>query len=477
MWEGDVMRFTTRIIATGTLGLLLGSLLTASAVAGQDRSSEPVMLDKVVAQEAQLAGDCKEGQSVVGSLGLSGMACDCTHYLSADRPERNRWEFRSEPTILGITAGGPADGILEARDGIVAIDGQLITTREGGRRFAQVSPNTRVGLTIRRDGRERLVTIAAGSRCLSVEPAPVADVIAVGTARAAEPAPSAGIAVRPDTVTVPSPPRRATGVSVGPEPAIADAEPAVGVGVAAEVAPMADAAPRAGVAAGLPPAPPDVWSSPEGWLGLSFSCTRCGIHVSDTDAGGESVSVWEFSTAPVVESIERDSPARRAGVRVGDRITHIDDADITSLEGGRRFGSLEPGQEVRLRVERSGLVRDVGLRVERRPRRDTGSGGAVWNMEDADRADRPDQAGRVPYVPPPDRFQPPPDRGPEGVPGGRRAGTQPETARFTSLVGDVLIQVTGGPITVEESESEVVIRSRDITVRISKTDETEPEGL
>jgi hypothetical protein len=419
------MRFTISTIVAGVTGALAGSLLMASAVTGQDTSREPVMLDQVVGQEARLAGACKEGQAVAGSLGLSGLACDCTHYLTADRPERNRWEFRSEPTILGVIRGGPADGKLEEGDAIVAIDGQLITTREGGRRFAQVRPDAPVGLTVRRDGRERRVTITAGSRCLSVEPAPVAD------------------------------------VAVGVEPEL----PAAGVGVAAEVAPVADAPPVAGVAVGLPPAPPDVWSSPQGWLGLSFSCTRCGIHVADTGAEGETMSVWEFSTPPVVESVEQDGPAREAGVRAGDAITHIDDVDITSQEGGRRFGRLEPGQEVRLRVERSGRSREVRLRADERPRRDSSRGAAVWSADRADQEDRADR--RAPVVPPPDRW--------EGLANGRRAGTSSEAARFTGLVGDVLIQVTGGPITVEESDTEVVIRSRDITVRISKTDDTKPE--
>jgi hypothetical protein len=456
------MRFTISTIVAGVTGALAGSLLMASAVTGQDANREPVMLDQVVGQEARLAGACKEGQAVAGSLGLSGLACDCTHYLTADRPERNRWEFRSEPTILGVIRGGPADGKLEEGDAIVAIDGQLITTREGGRRFAQVRPDAPVGLTVRRDGRERRVTITAGSRCLSVEPAPVADV-AVGVEP--ELAPAVGIAVRPDTVAMPAPPRRATGATVSPEPALADAEPAAGVGVAAEVAPVADAPPVAGVAVGLPPAPPDVWSSPQGWLGLSFSCTRCGIHVADTGAEGETMSVWEFSTPPVVESVEQDGPAREAGVRAGDAITHIDDVDITSQEGGRRFGRLEPGQEVRLRVERSGRSREVRLRADERPRRDSSRGAAVWSADRADQEDRADR--RAPVVPPPDRW--------EGLANGRRAGTSSEAARFTGLVGDVLIQVTGGPITVEESDTEVVIRSRDITVRISKTDDTKPE--
>ena len=47
---------------------------------------------------------------------------------------------------------------------------------------------------------------------------------------------------------------------------------------------------------------------------------------------------------------------------------------------------------------------------------------------------------------------------------------QSDVVRFTGLLGDALIQVTGAPVTVYQSETEVIIRSGDITVRIKKTE-------
>jgi hypothetical protein len=45
--------------------------------------------------------------------------------------------------------------------------------------------------------------------------------------------------------------------------------------------------------------------------------------------------------------------------------------------------------------------------------------------------------------------------------------------RFTGFVGTALIEVMGGPITVTETEDEVVIQSSDITVRIRKAQNPE----
>jgi hypothetical protein len=41
------------------------------------------------------------------------------------------------------------------------------------------------------------------------------------------------------------------------------------------------------------------------------------------------------------------------------------------------------------------------------------------------------------------------------------------------VIGDALVEVTGGPITVQRTEKEIVIRSADITVRIKRTDTKE----
>jgi membrane-associated protease RseP (regulator of RpoE activity) len=167
---------------------------------------------------------------------------------------------------------------------------------------------------------------------------------------------------------------------------------------------------------------------PEGWFGFSIRCSECGISQSDRD----STPVWDFSSPPTVESVEPGSPADRAGIREGDRITHIDGRAITTAEAGARFGGVQPGQSVTFGIRRDGVTRDVSVTAGKR-------------VEEPAPAPTP-RPGRPPR----------PQRG-------------PEARRFSGVIGDALVEVTGGPITVQRTDDEIVIRSADITVRIKRT--------
>jgi membrane-associated protease RseP (regulator of RpoE activity) len=61
--------------------------------------------------------------------------------------------------------------------------------------------------------------------------------------------------------------------------------------------------------------------------------------------------------------VASNSPASRAGLRSGDRITHIDGISILTTAGRRRFGGVKPGQKIRLTIDRDGtsLVRELTL--------------------------------------------------------------------------------------------------------------------
>jgi membrane-associated protease RseP (regulator of RpoE activity) len=357
--------------------LLLAS--TAGSLAGQ---RPPVAAERPVET-------CADGARAVGDLGYTRLSCNCTLFLNEGAPERSRWQFNSEPTIEAIRRGGPADGKLQPGDVVVAIDGRLITTREAGRRFAQVTPGEPVQLTVRRDGREVTVEVTPDRTCPSV------DVSAAGAAVVPTPAPP-----RPPRAAIPSRPPRV--VTVPPAP---------------------PEAPTPAVA----PLPPVARLLPEGWFGFSIQCSRCGI--SQSDSG--SAPVWDFSSPPTVESVEPGSPADRAGIREGDRITHIDGRAITTEEAGARFGGVKPGQTVTFRIRRDGETRDItataGDRIEP----------VVVPAPRAERTPRPQPA--------------------------------PEARRFSGVIGDALVEVTGGPITVQRTEDEIVIRSADITVRIKRT--------
>lgn len=65
--------------------------------------------------------------------------------------------------------------------------------------------------------------------------------------------------------------------------------------------------------------------------------------------------------------ISRGGPADRAGLRAGDKLTHIDGLSITSREGARRLGAVKPGQRVRVTVIRDGKSLTRPLTLGTRP--------------------------------------------------------------------------------------------------------------
>jgi S1-C subfamily serine protease len=105
---------------------------------------------------------CAAGAERVPTLGITSLASAGSF---SRQGARGTTEFDSEPQILAVGIGTPADGALEEGDWIVAIDGHLITTSAGGDRFASFSPGERVRLRIRRNGTIRDVALVAGWYC------------------------------------------------------------------------------------------------------------------------------------------------------------------------------------------------------------------------------------------------------------------------------------------------------------------------
>jgi hypothetical protein len=120
-----------------------------------------------------------------------------------------------------------------------------------------------------------------------------------------------------------------------------------------------------------------VASGEEGWLGMGISCSQCSLRSSSLSwRRGVGVTAWSsgrgarwsFRKPPVVFSVEGGGPADRAGLRSGDTLVSIDGYPLTSVEGGERFASVEPGQAVTLRYRRDGQESDARLTAGARPR-------------------------------------------------------------------------------------------------------------
>jgi regulator of sigma E protease len=71
--------------------------------------------------------------------------------------------------------------------------------------------------------------------------------------------------------------------------------------------------------------------------------------------------------APVVGTVEPQSPAERAGLRVGDRVLQVAGAPVTWWDDVEEALRTRPGETVALRIERGEQALEVPLPVEARP--------------------------------------------------------------------------------------------------------------
>lgn len=335
---------------------------------------------------------------VVPDLGWNDV--DCNHCQIEFSPTRRRYRFGTEPRLGGIH--GPGAGRLREGDVLLALDGRLITTDQAGDRLANVRPGERVRVTVRRGGQVRNVDVVVGERCLRmpVPPTPPRPPRAPG-APAAPAAPRA-----PGAPTPPVPP--APGYVPRPGVPAAPRAPSAPVPPVPPVPPLPP----------LPPSPPDIL--PAGWFGFGIRCDECGIR-----RRGNDVRMF-FGEPPTVESVEPGSPAARAGIRRGDRLTAVDGVALTTPAGARRFQAIRPGQAVTWTYRR---------------------GSGTYTARAA--------AGRRPDLPTAPRAP-------------RAAGAASQQLRFSGAVGSSDVEVRGAPVTIvrDERTGELVIRSHDLVVRV-----------
>ena len=82
---------------------------------------------------------CAEGVPRTATLGIGLLQCvggSCT--LNARDGSGRAHDFSTEPKVWRLEADGPSAGVLRDGDQILAVDGALITTRDGGRRLANL---------------------------------------------------------------------------------------------------------------------------------------------------------------------------------------------------------------------------------------------------------------------------------------------------------------------------------------------------
>lgn len=304
------MRTNRGVGAPRLSGLVLAALLVAPPALAQ---SKP----------------CDAG---AGTLGIVGMSCEgCSFQM--DRSGITSARFRTEPEVIAVAPGAARGARLRSGDVIVALDGELVTTRSGGNRLADLRAGQEVTLRVRRDGRVLDLEMVAGGAC---ELRRRMDAGEVALDRAS------GIAA-PRVAPAPLPPMPA---------------------------PPSGALPPSGRSPGAPPppapapAPAPPAMAPPGYLGFGFRCSDCGIRSDVTvTARGDSARelTMEFSEPPVIRRVVENGPAHAAGLRSGDTLLRIDGLDITAPEGGAAFASIAPGDTVRLTVRREDGSRTATL--------------------------------------------------------------------------------------------------------------------
>lgn len=112
------------------------------------------------------AQTCEGGVPRTATLGIGLLQCvggACT--LNASDGAGRTHDFSTEPRVWRLDADGPAAGVLREGDQILAVDGALITSRDGGRRLANLRAGVPVALRIRRGQAQMRVLVTPRPGC------------------------------------------------------------------------------------------------------------------------------------------------------------------------------------------------------------------------------------------------------------------------------------------------------------------------
>lgn len=111
------------------------------------------------------------------------------------------------------------------------------------------------------------------------------------------------------------------------------------------------------VLAAIVPRPARAQAPMKGWVGVAYT-----TGVGQTDRDG----VVVFNDYPVIESVESNSPAERAGLAAGDTILAMNAQDLKRAPLPMA-SMIQPDRKVVFRYKRNGVVRETTVTVAPRP--------------------------------------------------------------------------------------------------------------
>ena len=261
------------------------------------------------AQADPRTGNCPADR-VRADLGIDGVECDGCRIRGRRDPDRPLITFAEPPRIHGVVRGSVGDGVLQAGDLLLAVDGIDIVGRAGGFAYERMRPFVPVRLTIERDGRRRDVTLVPRLRChpehrghdeVGDEDEDAVEDRADDRDRRRTARQRDEVALSRDPATCPAARRRVS-------------------------------------------------------MGIGMTCDGCQIR-SRRDPTAPSIT---FAETPLIDEVHRGGAAEGL-IQEGDVLLAIDGVPIVGRAGGHAFDAIRAGVPVRLTVQRNGQRRDVTL--------------------------------------------------------------------------------------------------------------------
>ena len=435
----DALALTAIVLAV-MAALAVALLLSASVAAAGSPSHD--------------AQPCPEGQTPVGDLGIVELSGVARFSLSSsshdgDRRVQRIVVFSGEPRVVQLAEGSPSSGQLREGDVLVGVDGALITSREGSRRFVNLEPGQPVALQVRRDGRIVQLRLVPALRC-GDSPVWLAS---------------------PEPPTAPTPPLPPDAWR-SPEPATTTRTPstprAVEVQPVAPATPFAPLAPMPALARWRTASDADAdeqhtaaLMAQRGWLGVGIDCEGCHWKTLPGDSG----LVWASREYPVIYNVDEGSPAAKGGLQRGDVLTHMDGVSLLTPAGARHFGALRPYQRVRWTYRRDGRPGTAVVVAAPRPgpageyaRSMAGFREQVQRMREDQNKSVEMQRQLAELEAQMTRAEAP-----------RMKRTMDQRLRYSGSVANADVEVKGlgtVVVTTDESTGELVITTNDATVRI-----------